>query len=269
MNITERKLPLKEVKRKGKTVQILHVISLMMLLLLPTLGRANSASQKVASQDHKLDTKLLEQQLKRAVNQEIDNYSERHQWSNVTSQIKVKLPTAASSLPSCPTPLGFSSQDNQAQPIGRLKRQVKCESTPMNWQFNATIYVEITLPVLVAKTQINRNEMITSDMLSHQSIRLKSPKAIMTSTDQTIGLYTTRRVRQGQLITENLLKKLFLINKGDEVLIVAKKGEFEASTKGIALEHGKMNEQIKIQNKNSHKVISGRVFAQGKVETIF
>ena len=250
-------------------MQILHVISLMTFLLLPTLGGANATSLKIVSQPHKLDTKLLEQQLIEAVNQEINSYGERHQWSNVTSQINVQLPTATSSLPSCPTPLRFSSQDNQAQPIGRLKRQVTCESTAVNWQFNATIYVEITLPVLVANTLINRNEMITRDMLSHQSIRLKSPKAIMTSIDQTVGSYTARRVRQGQLLTENLIKKPFLVNKGDEVLIVAKKGEFEASTKGIALEHGKLNEQIKIQNKNSHKVISGRVFAQGKVETIF
>ncbi|KPA52062.1 flagellar basal body P-ring biosynthesis protein FlgA [Photobacterium leiognathi subsp. mandapamensis] len=244
-------------------------MSLLTFLLLPTLGGANATSLKVVSETHKLDTKLLEQQLIEAVNKEINSYGERHQWSNVTSQINVQLPTATSLLPSCPTPLRFSSQDNQAQPIGRLKRQVKCESTAVNWQFNATIYVEITLPILVANTLINRNEMITRDMLSHQSIQLKSPKAIMTSIDQTVGSYTARRVRQGQLITENLIKKPFLINKGDEVLIVAKKGEFQATTKGIALEHGKLNEHIKIQNKNSHKVISGRVFAQGKVETIF
>ncbi|MCG3863986.1 MULTISPECIES: flagellar basal body P-ring formation chaperone FlgA [unclassified Photobacterium] len=244
-------------------------LRLTLLLCLLLSCWANAEQQNLTSQAQKLDTNALTEHLIETINKDIQQYSERHHWSNVISKIKVQLPAAAASLPVCPTTFIIASQDNQSQPVGRLKRQVKCESPTVNWRLNATVYVQLTLPVMVARTLIHRDELITRDMLDSQMLQLKAPKNIITDADQVIGLHTIRRIRQGQLITENLLKKPFLINKGDQVLIVAKKGKFEASTKGMALEHGKMHEQIKVENTATQKVIHARVFAQGKVETIF
>ncbi|PQJ62818.1 flagellar basal body P-ring formation chaperone FlgA [Photobacterium angustum] len=244
-------------------------LRLTLLLCLLLSCWANAEQQNLTSQAQKLDTNALTEELKETVNKEIQQYSKRHHWSNGVSKIKVQLPAAAASLPVCPTTFMIASQDNQQQPIGRLKKQITCESSTVNWRLNATVYVQLTLPVIIARTLIHRDEVITRDMLDSQNLQLKVPKHIITDADQVIGLHTIRQIRQGQLITENLLKKPFLINKGEQVLIVAKKGKFEASTKGVALEHGKMHEQIKVKNTATQKVIHARVFAQGKVETIF
>ncbi|WP_233217735.1 flagellar basal body P-ring formation chaperone FlgA [Photobacterium sp. GB-1] len=242
---------------------------IILVIFLPFSVFADNLQEVKLITSNSVNIQKIKSALVDEIKNEIQHYSDIHGWKKVVPNINVNIPKAISSLPHCPEPVRFTAQDNQSQPVGRLKRQVKCESPTVNWRLNATVYVQLTLPVMVARTLIHRDEVITMDMLDSKKLQLKAPKNIITDADQVIGLHAIRRIRQGQLITENVLKKPFLINKGDQVLIVAKKGKFEASTKGMALEHGKMYEQIKVENTATQKVIHARVVAQGKVETIF
>ncbi|WP_369750657.1 flagellar basal body P-ring formation chaperone FlgA [Photobacterium sp. SKA34] len=242
---------------------------IILLFFSPFRVFADNLQEVKLTNSNRVNIQKIKKTLVGEIKNEIQHYSDIHGWKKVVPNIKVNIPKAITSLPQCPAPVRFTAQDNQQQPIGRLKKQITCESSTVNWRLNATVYVQLTLPVMVARTLIHRDEIITRDMLDSKKLQLKAPKSIITNVDQVIGLHTNRRIRQGQLITENLLKKPFLINKGDQVLIVAKKGKFEASTKGVALDHGKMKEQIKVENTANQKVIHARVFAQGKVETIF
>ncbi|WP_275426420.1 flagellar basal body P-ring formation chaperone FlgA [Vibrio variabilis] len=60
-----------------------------------------------------------------------------------------------------------------------------------------------------------------------------------------------------------------MVEKGNEVVIIAAKGGFNATTKGVALQTGGEGEQIKVQNSQSKKVIRAVVTGLNQVHTQF
>ena len=80
---------------------------------------------------------------------------------------------------------------------------------------------------------------------------------------------SVRRIRAGKIINAGQLQNVYLVKKGEEVLIRAQQGGFIATMKGTALENGMRGEKIKVENTSSKKKIQARVAAEGIVETLF
>lgn len=84
-----------------------------------------------------------------------------------------------------------------------------------------------------------------------------------------IGLKTARRVNAGQLLSQHLLTQQLLVEKGAQVLIRAEKSGFAASTKGLALEDGRLGQRIKVRNLSSGAELEVEVVAEATVQTFF
>ncbi len=56
-----------------------------------------------------------------------------------------------------------------------------------------------------------------------------------------------------------------LINKGESIIIEAKKGALVVRTQGLALENGYQGQQIRVLNERSQKEIRARVVRRGVV----
>lgn len=211
----------------------------------------------------------LQVQLHQAVTRELNSAAKRYQWQNYRAEIDITLPASVKHLPACEAPVVISAADQQSQPIGYLKRKISCPRGKQTWDLNTTVRVVLTLPVLVAKSTINRGTKITPAMISHQTLTFRHDKAFATQPKQVLDKQVTRRVRTGQIISPTYLERQWLVEKGEEVLIIASKGGMQASTKGIARENGAKGEQIAIQNRRSGKMIRAIVSERGKVSTIF
>ena len=141
--------------------------------------------------------------------------------------------------------------------------KISCdESTP--WQIYLSAKVEITKAVFIAKKTIIKGERLDENNVELAYIatnRLRGSKL----TDEAIvfGAKAKRRIAQGRAINK---RSICLICKGDVVTIIAASDNFSIKTRGIALSSGNINEQIRIENSRSEKVITARVKTINRVE---
>ncbi len=216
-----------------------------------------------------LDIDELRQHIHRSYQAEIKTLADIQDWPPYSLAFDLIIPSSARYLPACPTPVHIEGNDNNKMPIGQLKRSVSCEDIASPWRFSVVIKSEITLPVVTANTHIQRGNKIEANALTLSPRQIKRSEFFYTNTDSLSGFKAKRNIRRGQLITDNHLIAIPLIESGDEVIIVAKKGNFRAVTKGVALEAGAKGEQITVKNLSSNKVVSVIITAQGKVQTLF
>lgn len=201
--------------------------------------------------------------------QEVAKTAQARGWENHHLEYNIWAPSAANYLPTCHTPLVVSSRDNRLIPVGNLKRAVSCESLDSPWRINVTIRATLTLPVLVATTTLDRNETIAASHIKLETRTITRQDDFYTRAHQAIGLETSRRLKAGQIVDPSILNARPMIVKGNEVIIIASKNGFRASTKGIALEDGKKGDQIEIENQSSGKIVRAVVTGVNQVHTQF
>jgi flagellar basal body P-ring formation protein FlgA len=68
------------------------------------------------------------------------------------------------------------------------------------------------------------------------------------------------------VITPDLLTAPDAVERGDHVIITAKSGAFEVTSRGKALANGSVGEQVLIQNLRSARTVRANVIAPGRVE---
>ena len=114
--------------------------------------------------------------------------------------------------------------------------------------------------VAVATKVLSAHEVITADAIIFESrdIGRLSP-GYFTDLNKILGLTVKRQVAPGVALTENMLKKPVLIQRGKPVSIVARIGSIQVIVPGTALQNGSENQFIRVKNSTSQKIIIGQV----------
>lgn len=200
---------------------------------------------------------------------QVSHQAQRNGWQDYQLNYEVRVPSSADHLPLCPEPLIISGRDHQTIPAGNLKRAVSCESLDVSWRINTAIKAALNLEVVVADSLIQRDEKLTPNKLRTERRTLTRPQDFFSSLDRAAGKQAARRIRSGQLINPNSVSAPDFVKKGNQVMIIASKNGFTATTKGIALEDGVKGQQIDIQNSASGKSIKAVVTGLNQVHTQF
>jgi flagella basal body P-ring formation protein FlgA len=211
----------------------------------------------------------IEHAVRHALDLEIDQLAERHRWGKHDAKLVILVPESAKHLDQCLAPLIISSSDHQTLPVGNLKRSVSCEDSDNDWRINVSIKATLSLPVAIASTTLNRHDTIDARSVRLEDRTLSRATSFVTDLSTLQGKQVTRRMRTGQIIDSKFVSSPPLVEKGNEVVIIAEKEGFNATTKGIALETGASGEQIKVQNSQSKKVIRAVVSGANQVHTQF
>lgn len=238
-------------------------------MILLTILALSTATHAAVTDKSTLTVHELKSVVGEHFEQEVERAAQTGKWGKYQLNYTIWVPGAANHLPVCESPLVITGRDNRTLPVGNLKRSVSCEATLTPWRINATIKSALTLPVLVATTTVGRDETITADHVKLETRTLSRQDDFYTQTKQAIGLENTRRLRAGQVIDPNNVSAPPLVEKGNEIIIIASKNGFSASTKGVALEHGKNGQQIEVENISSGKVIRAVVTGLNQVHTQF
>lgn len=231
-------------------------------LLLITLPIHAEIQPKMTPQD-------VEAAVQQSVLAEIKRTAQRQNWQHYQTNLVIFVPESAKHLAQCQAPLIIASRDNQALPMGNLKRSVQCQDGDNDWRINTSVKVTLSLPVAVASQTLNRDAHITAASVRLETRTLNRAVHFVADLSQIIGQQVSRRMRTGQVVDASFITLPPLVEKGNEVVIIAAKGTFQASTKGIALETGGAGEQIKVQNSRSKKVIHAVVTGLNQVVTQF
>lgn len=207
-----------------------------------------------------------EEQLKQHIAKELSLYSKQLGMKPTRQSIDIFMPRGIENMPAC-TALQISRRPQTDAPLGRVSYSLSC-TAPSAWQSRATARISLWTEVVVASRTLERDEVLTTDMLNRKNLELSQIKhGLEFNTDALIGLKVRRRIQADQPVARHLLMNAYLVEQGSHVTIQVQQAGFQASVKGVALENGQAGQRIKVRNLTSGVVVEGIVTAENLVET--
>ncbi|MCJ8296800.1 MAG: flagellar basal body P-ring formation protein FlgA [Colwellia sp.] len=163
-------------------------------------------------------------------------------------------------IKSCKIPLTANISDKNS--TRNINIKISCdESIP--WKIYLSAKVEITKAVLIAKSTISQGDILDESNVELAYIAINKIRGEkLTDTAIVFGAKAKRRITKGKTISK---RSICLICKGDVVTIIVSSKVFTIKTQGVALSSGNINEQIRVKNTRSNKVITPRVKAINQV----
>lgn len=163
-------------------------------------------------------------------------------------------------IKSCESPLQAHSQEQTK--VRNINVKISCEGDSP-WKIYISAKVEISEAVLVAKKTISKGDVLdTSNVeLSYVAInKLRGER--LTDSNIVFGAKAKKRISQGKTISK---RSICLVCKGDVVTITASSSSFSIKTQGVAINSGNINEQIRVRNSRTNKIITGKIKSLNQV----
>jgi flagella basal body P-ring formation protein FlgA len=140
--------------------------------------------------------------------------------------------------------------------------KISCDES-ISWKIYLSAKVEITKAVLIATSTISKGDKLDNSNieLAYMPInRIRGDK--LTDINIVFGAKAKKRIAKGRTLSK---RSFCLVCKGDVVTIIASSNSFSIKTRGVALSSGNINEQIRVKNSRSNKIITPRVKALNQV----
>ena len=154
---------------------------------------------------------------------------------------------------------------------GKIKKNnvvvINCARKDHPFTVNVPVNVTVLREVTVAKDNIPRGSVISEDLIDTVFIpETANTAATITDIRSIVGAKARKDIKAG----EQLKKSDFcIVAKGDPVYIEATNGALTIKTTGIAMQEGRLNENIQVKNSKSKKIIEATVTGPGQVRVIF
>ena len=181
---------------------------------------------------------------------------------DTNTRLKVRKLDPRQKIPSCDNyayeALNFSPN------VSNFSVKVSCANN--DWFTFVNVSMSKLQQVVVATTSVSPGQLLSSQSLSVKQVdvtRLRSSTFLQP--EQIIGARAKKRMRQGSIITTNML---CFVCKGDRVTITASMNGLSIKATGMALEDGNLGDSIKIENTTTDKVIIAKVLKQGEVRVL-
>ncbi|MBT8148618.1 MAG: flagellar basal body P-ring formation protein FlgA [Gammaproteobacteria bacterium] len=167
----------------------------------------------------------------------------------------------------CSQPLAFEPQKHSARG-NRLLVKVRCNDA-QPWAWLVPLNFKQWSPAVVAVRPLARGHVITAGDLEVRDMPVqKLAGAYLPQTEQAIGMVVSRNIAANTVLSNSQITAPKLVKRGDAVAIVARAGSVQVRMAGTALADGKAEQQIRVKNQHSQRVIKARVVKAGLVEAI-
>lgn len=160
----------------------------------------------------------------------------------------------------CQTPL----KANIPEKVSRRNVNIKITcSDSRSWHIYLPVKIKRTFAALVAAKTIEKGDVLTKDNVAIKYIaknRIRGEK--LTDISTILGSKAQKRISAEHTITK---KNVCLVCKGDAITIIAKNENFMIKTNGTALSSGNLNQQIRVKNSRSGRIIKPKISAVNQV----
>ncbi len=192
----------------------------------------------------------------------------RKRWPDYQAKMNIFIPAEASQYRSCSQKLAVSHYGGETPDFYRLRLNVSCNDR-QGWETAVTVKPDIYLPVIIAKTALERDQVLSEEDVTTKKININSTRGeYLTQVDDVVGMTVKRRIRDRQPITKHQLDMPLLVERGQRVIMVAVQNGVEARTVGEAMKKGRKGETINVKNQSSGKVVTAVVTERGVVQTV-
>ncbi len=186
---------------------------------------------------------------------------------DITVNVSVRKIDPRLKLNQCDVPLAFELQGQTIKRNTSIK--VRCESSISPWSIFTISTITQEMDVITASGELPRRHIITAADLNTSKkdiYRLRGGYSVEES--DLIGQQIVRPIRAGTVIYQNQLELPVIIQKGDKVTIVTKRGALSVINQGIALQDAIKGERIRVKNDESNRTIQGEAVSIGRVEVL-
>ncbi len=125
---------------------------------------------------------------------------------------------------------------------------------------NTGVIIRTFEPVVVAAMDLPRGTMIDKSHVRRETMETTQMRAgFFHQPDSLLTMRTTRLVKAGKVILENMVEPIPLVERGDMVTLVVRQANVVITTVGKALEAGCMHDVINVKNVDSNKRLKGEI----------
>lgn len=149
--------------------------------------------------------------------------------------------------------------------VGAQRLRVRCSSP--NWSMFVRGNIDLFIPVLVSRRTLEKGEVLgKADLIFKQKNISKLRRGYLSSLSQLENREASKRIDAGDVITPSMLQTAHVVKRGNRVTLTASSAGFVITMPGEAMEDGELDQQIRVRNLSSGKIIRGIV--SGKAEVI-
>ncbi|WP_280337996.1 flagellar basal body P-ring formation chaperone FlgA [Salinicola acroporae] len=153
-------------------------------------------------------------------------------------------------------------------PQGRVTVGVHCGSDS-----SRTRYVQATVSAvvrhLVASQPIEPGQRIDAMALDWQQTDIsRLRRGYLDDPAEAAGMVATRRIPPGTTLTESMVRKPWMVKRGDTVVLTAVGQGFSVSRNVEALDNGGLGSTIRLKTENN-QILQGRVTGQDRLRVDF
>lgn len=190
----------------------------------------------------------------------------QQQTASLGDQVKIAVQDRAADLGDCPTPQPFLPRPGVPQ--GRVTVGVHCGNDS-----SRTRYVQATVSAvvrhLVASQPIEPGQRIDARTLDWQQTDIsRLRRGYLDDPAQVDGMVATRRIPPGTTLTESMVRKPWMVKRGDTVVLTAVGQGFRVSRNVEALDNGGLGSTIRLKTENN-QILQGRVTGQDRLRVDF
>ncbi|MFO7819850.1 MAG: flagellar basal body P-ring formation chaperone FlgA [Halanaerobacter sp.] len=159
----------------------------------------------------------------------------------------------------------------------RNRRLLGVNMLPLKVLVNGELYRKLYLKfetkleavVLMPKERLKQGDSLTADLFSREKKLLtKDPGDYVSSTEELKDKVLTRSLSSNQILKRDMLSTPELVERWQEVKIIAEVGGVVVTTQGKALENGRRGDIISVKNTNSDQKIEAKVVASDQVKVV-
>jgi len=188
------------------------------------------------------------------------------QTASLGDKVTIEIRDSAADLGDCPAPQPFLPRPGVPQ--GRVTVGVHCGS-----EGERTRYLQATVSAmvrhLVARQAVDPGQRIDAAALGWQESEIsRLRRGYLDEIDQAAGMIATRRIPDGAVLTDNMLRKPWMVRRGDTVVLTAVGKGFRVSRSVEALDNGGLGSTIRLKTENN-QILQGRVTGQDQLRVDF
>jgi flagella basal body P-ring formation protein FlgA len=174
-----------------------------------------------------------------------------------------------------PYPVGdmaFSVQSSrQGKAKGRVRLQVDVSvDNVSHGRVSVSGWVDVYDTVVCSTRNLTRGDILLPGDLRLKRLNVsKIPDNYLTRMELAPGMRLKQNIKSGGYLRESVLENPPLVKKGDNVTLVAFKGDMRIKAIGIASQAGGLGDQILVKNITTGRVVSGRISGPRTVDVFF
>ncbi len=181
---------------------------------------------------------------------------QRTSGPDAQANVEAIAPDPRLRLPACSSPLRAIVPVSQAGQERQLV-QVACDSGP-RWRVNIPTHVSVERVVMAARRPLPRGAAFKVDDFSLvRQVQSGTAADRVQSADNLHDRRLRRPVAAGTVLTYDMLEPELVIRRGQAVVLLARTGEFEIRSDGLAMQDARPGDRVRVQNLSSRRVVEG------------